>query len=261
MPCPEGEECPKPKPSEKKNSEKGECVPDKICVPKWMGPCKSNNDCAQGTTCECKCGSTAQGSSGSSSSGSTPTPSTPGSTDEPDGDEDDGGSTPSPDPGKADNVENCDCGVAECKGEQVECTSDSSCKFGWKCQENPLGPMSTKSDCSPEQEDCKEESQQAAAKKYCLPPNFKAWLMALVSMAGGTSNEVTLGSTSKGGGTDTDSAASAPEGSSSKPVGERTGGPATGCQSGSSPVTLLPLFALIGLLAVMRRRKHSSATE
>jgi hypothetical protein len=126
------------------------------CVPRYVPPCESADDCGAGFTCEaagCGCSAGSSGTGGSN-------PADPGS----------GGSEPAPSDGGAapQDLVAPDCGCPadpekNCRLTVTACSADGDCPSGFTCEENPQTSCSQSSDG---QSSC----EPATPARLCAPP-------------------------------------------------------------------------------------------
>jgi hypothetical protein len=168
-PCAKGADCAAPA--------DGSCTPvtRSACVPRYVPPCETADDCGAGFTCEPEACGCSSGSSGSAGGG---TPSAGGGSDGNAGSDpvppaDGGAAEPAPADGKAappapaaadggaapsDDVAAPDCGCPAtptkvCRLTVTACSTASDCPAGFTCEANPQGVCSSssdgKTDCAP----------------------------------------------------------------------------------------------------------------
>ena len=241
------------------------------CAPRWMGPCTTAADCGDGFTCEpelsCYCSGsggtdvppdTGTGSSGGGSSGGSDSPGSdsPGS-DSPGS----GSSTPVPD-GSGATEDPCACeptGSNYCAlpDEPTACTSASDCPTEWTCEELPYSdaPCAVSPDGTT---DCPE----ATAAFYCLPPNWREAISASDAgsaytgsrndaLGGGAESSTSPLDNLPSGAIDAAASGAATPEATAKKVSD------SGCSTvGSSAGLVSMLLALVGLVALRRRRIH-----
>ena len=243
------------------------------CAPRWMGPCTTAADCGDGFTCEpelsCYCsgsggtdvppdtgtgssdGGSSGGSSGSDGSDS-PGSDSPGS----------GSSLPAPD-GSGATEDPCACeptGSNYCAlpNEPTACTAASDCPTDWTCEELPFGD--TTCAVSPDgTTDCPEPTPAF----YCLPPHWREAIAASDAgsaytgsrndaLGGGAESSTSPLDNLPGGALD---AAASGSGTDSAPATKKATD--SGCSTvGSSAGLVSMLLALVGLVALRRRRIH-----
>lgn len=246
--CAPGQTCPQPVCEAKTES---------ACLPRYMLPCTTANDCGSGFRCEaaeiCSCSgggsapSSGSGSSGSAGSGATPTP------------------TPEPEP-------DCSCEPSaqkSCSATPTPCTADSDCASGWTC-----ATFTSKSDCTnPATPEPNSGASGGAASgapapdcaapvevKQCMPPYY-ALIDGVRGVGHGASDGPSVGGSAQepSGGVIPPLAAGDDKGSNNASDGESASSTSSaGCSVthgvGNASFTLA-LFGVLGVFSALRRRR------
>lgn len=265
-PCAKGAEC--------APAAEDDCttVTQSACVPRYVPPCDTADDCGPGFTCEpeaCGCASGSSGSAGGSApsagsgsdgnQGSEPVPAADGGAPK---SSDGSADAPASDGGAAAPADmtppDCGCPATPtkvCRLAVTACSAASDCPAGFSCEENPQGVCSTssdgKTDCAP-----------VDPARICAPPYTE-----LLGSAGGGRAEDASGSPTHGSEppkgsdgatagttnptpTDPDASSQAPESSSDGCSVARSPRPA----AGAFGLAALAVFGALGAFGARRRR-------
>ncbi|HEY3255066.1 MAG TPA: MYXO-CTERM sorting domain-containing protein, partial [Polyangiaceae bacterium] len=230
--CASGQACPTPS-----------CEPktESACVPRYLLPCTTAQDCGVGFTCEpsgeqCACSGSAPAGSGAS----------------------DGG-TPPPAPEEP----SCTCETSKelrCRAATVSCNQDSDCSAGWSCAAvgatadcasapapNPSPDGGAQGGATPAP-DCRPSAQI----KQCVPPYYSL-IQGVSGVSHDSSGSPTLGSSNGASGTP---AAVPPTAESGKDDND-SGSASAGCSvaGGAHASSALAVLGALGLLGALRRRR------
>jgi len=277
--CPPGADCPK------QSAEPAPCteVTKHACTARYRVACKADADCGdgfkciEGETCEC---------SGSSGSGSSPTPSMiqPMRPIPPAPPADGGmamGDEPNPPPAEPD----CPCapsGTFYCELQEAPCTDASDCPDDFTCESNPNtavcastepaqapgtagagssnGPQDAGAAPAPDPaiDPCGVDA--SAPKNVCLPPYWNIGGgrgAAEAGLAKGAPGTLADGNSNKGAPTaasGNDVSGMNPSDSSESKASDACSVSAPGARGGSA----LQWFGLLGLVGLLRRRRHAA---
>jgi hypothetical protein len=231
--CIDGEECHDLDPMPPEDC--GDVITESFCLPEWIGPCETAEDCGEGFECVadeiCTC----------SGSGAIPCP-----YDDPDCD-----SERFADP---DWEDECSCETTDdtyCRPSEIECTEDAECPEEWTCETFPTSePCWVDEDGA---EHCGDEVPVDAPDGFCMPPYFDdlGWGAGSGGSEAGVDFEDVLDAATGGGG-------ARPTGhNANDDGGQGVDGGRNGCQAApgaaggaSAALWLLPL-----LLGLLLRRK------
>lgn len=155
--CPPEEDCPEPEDFEVECEEPETAT---LCLPPYVAPCETDDECGDGFECVademCTC------SGGSGLDEPPPDPEDPGDSGDPDPDDD----------GREwDGDEDCTCEPTDeryCSPREIECDGDGECPNGWTCEEIP-SVYACYVDESGE-EHCDEPPEDEGG--LCMPPYF-----------------------------------------------------------------------------------------